>query len=70
MIFQQVFCILRPFFIVFYCLTVVLFLFIIEAINSRMLTSPEVMSLRGMTWTKGAMPPRFGYFVKGQSNSR
>ncbi len=23
-----------------------------------------------MTWTKGAVPPRFGYFVEGQSNSR
>ncbi len=23
-----------------------------------------------VTWTKGAVPPRFGYFVEGQSNSR
>ncbi len=23
-----------------------------------------------VTWSKGAVPPRFGYFVEGQSNSR
>ncbi len=28
------------------------------------------MSQRDMTWSKGAVPPRFGYFVEGQSNSR
>ncbi len=22
-----------------------------------------------MTWSKGAVPPRFGYFVEGQSNA-
>ncbi len=35
-----------------------------------MLTSWKIMSQMNMTWTKGAVPPRFGYFVEGQSNSR
>ncbi len=27
------------------------------------------MSQLNMTWSKGAVPPRFGYFVEGQSNA-
>ena len=27
------------------------------------------MSQVNVTWTKGALPPRFGYFVEGQSNA-
>ncbi len=40
-----------------------------EAINGSMLTSKEIMSQMNVTWSKGAVPPRFGYFVEGQSNA-
>ena len=34
-----------------------------------MLTSMKIMSQIRVTWSKGAVPPRFGYFVEGQSNA-
>ncbi len=40
-----------------------------EATNGEIPTSQKIMSQRGMTWSKGAVPPRFGYFVEGQSNA-
>ena len=33
------------------------------------MTSKKIMSQMNVTWTKGAVPPRFGYFVEGQSNA-
>ncbi len=34
-----------------------------------MLTSWKIMRQMNVTWSKGAVPPRFGYFVEGQSNA-
>ena len=35
----------------------------------EILTSWKIMSQMSVTWSKGAVPPRFGYFVEGQSNA-
>ncbi len=40
-----------------------------EATNGEIPTSKKIMNQMRMTWSKGAVPPRFGYFVEGQSNS-
>ena len=40
-----------------------------EASAGWMPTSKKIMSQRNMTWSEGAVPPRFGYFVEGQSNA-
>ena len=38
--------------------------------HGQMPTSLKTMSQLNVTWSEGAVPPRFGYFVEGQSNSR
>ena len=35
----------------------------------EILTSWKIMSQMSVTWSKGAVPPRFGYLVEGQSNA-